>query len=155
MSTNLLPLQRISHDNRTERSTIQGVILLHEKFLQFDWLRAVGISAWPWYGQWIPCFWQSSIDHNMGVYRQVKHRFQALKCPSTKMFYFLTWKYTLLKELLRKNLAIWTKDDYFRIFLKHSNLPPFWHTIRLSLFLEYDFYMTYFKEHVTLSTGKH
>ena len=32
----------------------------------------------PRYNQWILCFWQLSIGHNMGVYRQVKHRFQAL-----------------------------------------------------------------------------
>ena len=39
-----------------------------------------------------------------------------LKCPSPKIFYFLIWNYTLLKKLLRKNYAIWAKDDFLRIF---------------------------------------
>ena len=59
-------------------------------------------------------------------------------CQSPKFFYFLIWNYTLLKQLLRKNFAIWTKDDFFRIFQKRSNLPAFWHIICLSLLSEYD-----------------
>ena len=63
---------------------------------------------------------------------------KILKCPSPNFFYFLIWNYTLLKQLLPKNFAIWTKDDFFRIFQKRSNLPPLWHIICLSLLSEYD-----------------
>ena len=37
----LLITLMISNGNRTEWSPVRSVILLHEKLLQFDWLRAV------------------------------------------------------------------------------------------------------------------
>ena len=36
-----LPSLTVSNGNRTEWSPIRSDILLHEKFLQFDWLREV------------------------------------------------------------------------------------------------------------------
>ena len=39
-----------------------------------------------------------------------------LKCRSPKIFYFLIWNYTILKELLRKNFVVWTKRDFFTNF---------------------------------------
>ena len=37
----ILEISPVSNGNRTEWSPIRSVILFHEKFLQFDWLREV------------------------------------------------------------------------------------------------------------------
>ena len=61
------------------------------------------------------------------------HSSRRLKCPYHQNFYLLIWFHTSPNELLRKKNAIWIKCNLFKKFVKRSNLPPFWSTIRTSL----------------------